>query len=141
MEVPRLGVESKLQLPTYATVTAMPEPSCICDLYHRSQQHWVLNPLSKARDQTCILMATSQVHYLCAIVGTPSVIILFEIVQMLTRLEIYIHMYIYIIFSQIFHLSLMSMYTNQKKVQVRLCVGVYKNIILFPPCLLPFSYF
>ena len=33
----RLGVESELWLPAYATVTAMPDPSCICDLHHISR--------------------------------------------------------------------------------------------------------
>ena len=32
MEVPRLGVESDLQLPAYATAIATPDPSCVCDL-------------------------------------------------------------------------------------------------------------
>ena len=54
MEFPRLGVEPELQLPAYATAT--PDPSCICDLHHSSWQHWILNPLSVARDRTCILM-------------------------------------------------------------------------------------
>ena len=59
MEVPRLGVKSELQLPVYAT--AMPDLSYINDLYHSLQQHWNLNPLCKAMDQTCILKDTSQV--------------------------------------------------------------------------------
>ena len=37
--------------------------SHICDLHHSSQQHQVLNPLSKARDGICILIYTSRVHY------------------------------------------------------------------------------
>ena len=37
MEVPKLGVKSELQLPSYATVIAMPDPSCIWDLDHNSQ--------------------------------------------------------------------------------------------------------
>ena len=49
MEVPRLGVESELQLPAYATATAIPDPSHICDLHHSSQQHCILNPLSKTK--------------------------------------------------------------------------------------------
>ena len=61
MEIPRLRVKSELELPAYATATAMPDPSRICDLHHSSQQCWILNPLSKARDQTCILMDTSQI--------------------------------------------------------------------------------
>ena len=43
MEVPRLGVKSELQLPAYATATAMPDLSRICDLHHgntRSLTHW-----------------------------------------------------------------------------------------------------
>ena len=31
---PKLGVESELQLPTYTTATATPDPSLICDLQH-----------------------------------------------------------------------------------------------------------
>ena len=49
MEVPRLGVKSELHLPAYNTATAMPDPTCICDLHHSSQQYQILNPLSKAR--------------------------------------------------------------------------------------------
>ena len=50
MEVPRLGVESELQLPAYTTATATPEPSRVFDLHHGSRQRQILNPLSKARD-------------------------------------------------------------------------------------------
>ena len=41
-------------------------------LYDSSQQCWIFNLLSKARDQTCILMDTSWVHYHWAMMGTPS---------------------------------------------------------------------
>ena len=58
-EVPRLGVKMELQLLAWATATATPDPSCICNLQHRSWQCWILNPLSKARDQTGIPMDTS----------------------------------------------------------------------------------
>jgi len=59
MEVPRLGVESELQLLAYTITTAMQDPSPVCNLYHSSWWHWILNPLSKARDRTHILMVTS----------------------------------------------------------------------------------
>ena len=59
MAVPRLGVESELQLPTYTTATATRDPSCICDLHHSSWQHWILQPLSEGRGRTCILVDTS----------------------------------------------------------------------------------
>ena len=61
MKVPRLGVQLELQLPTYTTATATPDPSLVFDLYHSSRQRWMLNPLSKARDRTRVLMDTSRV--------------------------------------------------------------------------------
>ena len=61
MEVPRLWVESELKLPAYATATATPDQSRIWDLHHSSPQCQILNPLSKARDQTLILMNISWV--------------------------------------------------------------------------------
>ena len=36
---------------TYTTATAIPDPSGICNSCHSLQQCWILNPLSKARDQ------------------------------------------------------------------------------------------
>ena len=64
MEVPRLGAELELQLPTYTTGTGTPDPSRIFDLHHSSRQCQILNPLNKTRDWTCILMdTTSWVHY------------------------------------------------------------------------------
>ena len=69
MEVPRLGVESKLQLLTYAT--AMPDLSFICVLHHILQECQTLNPLNKAKDQTHILMDTSQVCNCWATMGIP----------------------------------------------------------------------
>ena len=65
MEVPRLGIKSELQLLAYTTTTATPDLSHVCDLHYSSQQSWILDPLSKARDQTQILMDTSWIlsHY------------------------------------------------------------------------------
>ena len=60
MEVPGLGVELDLQPPAYATATAMPDLSHVFYLHHSSWQHRILNPLREARDQTRILMDTSQ---------------------------------------------------------------------------------
>ena len=59
MEVPQLGVDLELQVLAYTIATATPDPSCICDLHHSLRQCQILNPLSKARDRTCILMDTS----------------------------------------------------------------------------------
>ena len=48
---------------TYTTAAAVglaatPNLSCICDLHHSLWQSQILNPLCKARDQTCILTDT-----------------------------------------------------------------------------------
>ena len=64
-----LGAELELQLLAYTTAIAMWDLSCVCDLHHGSWQSWIPNPLSKARDQTCILMDTSQVHFCLATNG------------------------------------------------------------------------
>ena len=74
MEVPRLGVESELQLPAYTSATATWDPSCvcICDLRHSSWQHWILNSLSGARDRTHVFMDTNWACYRWAITGSSS---------------------------------------------------------------------
>ena len=61
MEIPKLGVKSKLWLLAYAVGTAVQDLSCIYNLHHSSQQCQILNPLSKAGDPTHILMDPSQV--------------------------------------------------------------------------------
>ena len=71
MEVPRLGVQLELQLLAYTVATATWDPNGVCDLDHSSRQRWILNPLSEARDQTHILMVTSQICFLWATTGTP----------------------------------------------------------------------
>ena len=72
MEVPRLGVKLELQLPP--TATAAPDPSCICNLHYSSWQCRILNPLSEARDQTCILRVTSWVCNLLSYNGNSHLI-------------------------------------------------------------------
>ena len=64
MEVPRLGLELELQLLAYTIAIATWDLSGVCNLYHSSWQHQILNPLSKIRDQTHVLMDISSVCYL-----------------------------------------------------------------------------
>ena len=71
MEVPRPGAESELL--AYITATAMPDPSCICDLLHSSWQCWILNPLSEASYGTGNLMVPSRIHFCCAMTGIPNI--------------------------------------------------------------------
>ena len=49
VEVPRLGVKTELQLLTYTTATAMPDPSCIWDLPCSLWQHRIPNPRVRPR--------------------------------------------------------------------------------------------
>ena len=73
LQVPRLGVLSELQLLAYATATAMPDLSCVCDLHRSSWQCQIPNPLRKARDWTRNHMIPSQIRFCCAtMTGTPT---------------------------------------------------------------------
>ena len=65
------GAESQLQLLAYSRAIAMPDLSHVCDLHHGSQQRWIFNPLSEARDWTYNLMVPSQIHFHCTRMGTP----------------------------------------------------------------------
>ena len=71
MEVPRLGVKLELQLLAHTTATATQNPSGIYDLHHSSQQHQILNPLSRARDRTQNLLVPSWIRFRCTTMGTP----------------------------------------------------------------------
>ena len=71
MEVPRLGVESELQLPATATATATPDLSHVCDPHHSSQQHQAPNPLSEARDGTHNPVVPSWICLRCTMRGIP----------------------------------------------------------------------
>ena len=50
--------------------------SSISNLHHSSRQRRILNPLRETRDLTRFLMDTSWVHYHCATVGNPSLVLL-----------------------------------------------------------------
>ena len=71
MEVPRLEVKLELQLLAYTTATAMQDLCCFCDLPHSLGQLWIPDPLSEARDQTHILMDTSQICFRRTTMETP----------------------------------------------------------------------
>ena len=43
----------------------------VASLHHSSEQRWILNPLSEARDQSRNLMVPSQISFCCATKGTP----------------------------------------------------------------------
>ena len=75
--VSRLGVRSKLQLPAYAMATAMPDPSCVFDLHHSSQQCQILNPLRETRGRTCVLMDASWICFHWATTRTLKLIFIF----------------------------------------------------------------
>ena len=63
VEIPRLGVQSELQLLVYATTTATQDLSHVYYLHHSLQPCWILNSLSKARDRTCVLMLVRFINH------------------------------------------------------------------------------
>ena len=72
MEVPRLGVKSELKLLAYANhshCTWGSEPHLWPTPQLMATPH--LNSLSEARDQTCVLMVTNQIHFCWAMMRTP----------------------------------------------------------------------
>jgi len=71
MEVSRLQVQLELQLPAYGTATATQDLSHICNLHHSSRQCQILNPLTKAKDQTCNLTVPSRICFCWATMGIP----------------------------------------------------------------------
>ena len=75
-EVSRLGDRSELQPAAYAAATGKQDTSHVCNLHHSSRQYQILNPMSKARDGTCILMDPSQVRFLRATTGTSRCVFL-----------------------------------------------------------------
>ena len=60
MQVPRLRVESELQLLAYPTAIAMPDPSHIWDPYHSFWQCWILNPPSRASSWILVRFITAE---------------------------------------------------------------------------------
>ena len=60
----------------------------VCDLLHSSQQHQILNSLSKARDQTCVLMDSSRIHFHWATRGTPYFLIFIFLGPRLCHMEV-----------------------------------------------------
>ena len=73
MEVPWLQVKLELQLPVYATATAMPDLSHICDLCRSLWQHWILNPLRPGIKSTSSWILVGFLTHR-ATVGTPQII-------------------------------------------------------------------
>ena len=71
MEVPKLRVQSELQLLAYTTATATQDPSPVCDLHHSSGQRQIPDPLSRARNRTYFLRDTNRIHFQCTTMGIP----------------------------------------------------------------------
>ena len=70
MEGPRLGVELELQPLAYAQPQQC-QIRAIFDLHHSSRQRQILNPMIEARDRTCELMDTGQIHFCWAMMEIP----------------------------------------------------------------------
>ena len=91
MEFPGLGVESKLQLYVGYGATAIPDPSCLCNLHHSLQQSWIINLLKEARDQTNVSWTLCQFLTHWTTIETPKPVfylLIFSVFQPLTSLII-----------------------------------------------------
>ena len=76
MEVPRLEVKLKLQLPAYTTAISTWDPNYVCGLHYSLKQCQILNPMRKARDQTHNTIVTLlRICFCCATMGTPPLIV------------------------------------------------------------------
>ena len=129
MEVPRLEVKLELQLPAYTTATATWDLSHSCNLRHSSWQGQILNPLSKARDLTWVLMDCSQVRYCWATTGTLATCFSF----IYTYIYIHIHICIYMcicIYICIYMYMCIYMYIYVYMC-VYICVCVYIYIYIY----------
>ena len=71
MEVPRLGVDSELQLPAYATATATQDLSRVCLVYHSLQQHQILNHWVRPRIEPAFSWIPVRFLTHWATTGTP----------------------------------------------------------------------
>ena len=80
-EVPTLGVKLEPHPPAYTTTTAMPDLSHICDLHCSLWQCQILNLLSEARDQACILKYISQILNLLRHNGNSEVFLFFTFLE------------------------------------------------------------
>ena len=74
----------------YTAATATPDLNHVCNLRHGSQQRWILNPLSKARDRTCTLMGSSWALTLLSHNG----ISIYHVVQIHPNYCVLVHLYI-----------------------------------------------
>ena len=71
------AMELELQPLASTTATATEDLSCVCDLHHSSRQCLITpNPLSEARDRTCILMDPSRVRFPGTTIGIPRLLLL-----------------------------------------------------------------
>ena len=95
MEIPRLEVESELQLPAYTTPTAMRNLSHICNLHHSSQQRQSLTHSTRPgiEPMSSWMLVGCVNHW--AMTGTPSFIFLMneDSYQILTMFRSRGHMF------------------------------------------------
>ena len=80
----RIGVA----VPVKSTAIATQDLSQVCNLPHSSWQHWILDPLSEARDRTRSLMVPSQIRFHFASTGTPR--IKFSLLRSVTMPRLYL---------------------------------------------------
>ena len=91
MAIPRekAGSQARSQMKAVAAdlhhTTAKSDLSQVCKQHYSSWQCQILNPLSKAKDWTCVLMDPSQIHFHSTMTGTPCYVT-FRLIKMVTAM-------------------------------------------------------
>ena len=80
----------------------MPDLSHICKLHHNLLQHWILNQLSEAKNQTCVLMDASHIHFCWATMGNPCQYVLKDLLFSPFIFHYYFHLFKYIFLHALF---------------------------------------
>ena len=78
MKVPRLGVESELQLLAYTAAMATQDPSCIFNLHHSLQQRWIPDQRVRPGIEPAFSWILVRFHFCCTTMGIPICMSSFE---------------------------------------------------------------
>ena len=81
-----------------SAATATPDPRHLWDLHLGSCQHWILNPLSGARDWTHILVDTSGVHFSWATKGASPTMVSYH--HLFSRSKFGVHTFLATVHTQ-----------------------------------------
>ena len=98
---------------------------------HSSQLHGILNPLSKARDQTCVLMDASQICFCWATMATPFFFFFFKDKEITVSLIPYWNQLTICVWVYFWTLSFVSLIYVSVLMAVSHCLDYYSFVSKF----------